>query len=89
MAPFLYYSVCEAIFTVNKAVRCTQYVGLRQREEKELWLLETNPPEMEDSLQLFVGSIQKAVRPGRPALIYGGHGRHVLLQAQEVFLHLE
>lgn len=53
-----------------------------------LWLLVTNPPEMEDSPQLFVDSIQKEVWPGGPVLVYGGHGRHAALQAQEVFLHL-
>lgn len=47
------------------------------------------PPQMEDPLQLPVGSVQEAVRSGRPLLIDGRHGRHVALQAQEVFLHLE
>lgn len=43
---------------------------------------------MEDPLQLRVGSIQEAVRSGRPLLIDGRHGWHVALQTQEVFLHL-
>lgn len=46
------------------------------------------PPQMEDPLQLPVGVAQEAVRCGGPLPVDGRHGRHVALQAQEVFLHL-
>lgn len=49
----------------------------------------TNPPVMEDSPELIVDSIQEGVRPFRPALLNGGHGGHVALQAKEILLHLE
>lgn len=49
----------------------------------------TDPPVMEDFPELGVDSIQEAVRPGRPLSVYGGHGRHAALQAQEVFLYLD
>lgn len=42
-----------------------------RREGEGLWLFVTDPPEMEDSPQLFVDSIQKEVWPGRPVLVYG------------------
>lgn len=44
---------------------------------------------MEDFPELSVDSIQEAVRPGRPLSVYGWHGRHAALQAQEVFLYLD
>lgn len=46
------------------------------------------PPEVEDSLQLFVNAIQEDVRPGGPVSVYRRHGWHVLLQVQEILLHL-
>lgn len=46
------------------------------------------PPEVEDFLQFLVHSTQEDVRPGRPVFVHRWHRWHVLLQVQEILLHL-